>query len=401
MTPRHLADLLRDQRGVALPLAMLALVVMTMLIIGFSVLSASEPNIAYNQMRVAQARAIAEAGMERAIWALNNPLDASGITNPLVLAPAPYDGLMLVNVAYNGVNIGGFRVTVSNGVAANERNIVSDGWVPNDTATNRAKQRVTVTVFMVRFPEFPSALAVRGEVGVGGHATVDSRSDTSCGNKLGVFATDNVDISGSGRVYGAVDGNNTANEATDYTQSQPAAAFDALAWTNAELDALKAIARANGTYYQGSVTFNSGNPLPNGLIFVDTTDGQNIDVNGEGTTPADHFANVDILGNAAANATGIFHGWIVSNGAVSISGNFQMQGLVYAQDDFNYLATGPGQIQGAVASRNIRDTSSTNIDKDTGGNSLILYNCSMAKTGGGKLPQNFRIKPGTYKEVSG
>ena len=66
MTPRHLVDILKDQRGVALPLAMLALVVMTVLIIGFSLLSASEPNIANNQLRVAQARAIAEAGMERA-----------------------------------------------------------------------------------------------------------------------------------------------------------------------------------------------------------------------------------------------------------------------------------------------------------------------------------------------
>jgi hypothetical protein len=401
MTPRHLVDILKDQRGVALPLAMLALVVMTMLIIGFSVLSASEPNIANNQMRVAQARGIAEAGMERAIWAVNNPLDVNGVPNPLILAPAPYDGGTFVNVAANGANLGGFRVTVSNGAAANERNIVSDGWVPNDTATNRAKQRITVTVFMVRFPDFPSALAVRGEVGVGGHATVDSRSDTSCGNKLGVFATDNVDISGSGRVYGAVDGNNVANQVTDYSQSQPNAAFDAISWTNAELDALKAIARANGTYYQGSVTFDASNQLPNGLIFVDTTDGQNIDVGGAGTTPDANLASVDIHGNSPADPSGIFHGWIVANGTISISGNFQMQGLVYAQNDFNYMGTGTGQIQGAVVSRNIRDTSSTNIDTDNGGNSLILYNCSMAKTGGGQLPQNFRIKPGTYKEVSG
>jgi hypothetical protein len=403
MAPRHPVNILKDQRGVALPLAMLALIVMTVLVIGFSVMSASEPAIANNQMRVAQARAIAEAGMERAIWALNNSANVNGIPN--IPPPAPYDGGTLVNVAANGTNLGGFRVTVSNGAAANERDIVSDGWVPNDTATNRAKQRITVTVLMVRFPDFPSALAVRGEVGVGGHAVVDSTSDpgdAACGgHKLGVFATDNVDISGSARVLGAIDGNHTANQATDYAQSQPTSAFDAIAWTNAELDMLKAIARANGTYYQGSVTFNSSNPLPNGLIFVDTTTGQNIDVGGAGTTPSDQFASVDIHGNAPADPSGIFHGWIVSNGTVSISGNFQMQGLVYAQNDFNYMGTGTGQIQGAVVSRNIRDTSSTNIDTDTGGNSLILYNCSMARTGGGELPQNFRIKPGTYREVSG
>jgi hypothetical protein len=65
------------------------------------------------------------------------------------------------------------------------------------------------------------------------------------------------------------------------------------------------------------------------------------------------------------------------------------------------MGTGTGQIVGAVLSQNIRDTSATSIDTDTGGNSTILWNCAYAKTGGGQLPQTFTIEPGTYKEISG
>jgi type II secretory pathway component PulK len=64
-----------DQRGVALPMAMLALLVLLTLVVGFTILSTTEPIIATNQLMVAQARAMAESGMERAIWGLSNPLD--------------------------------------------------------------------------------------------------------------------------------------------------------------------------------------------------------------------------------------------------------------------------------------------------------------------------------------
>jgi len=50
-----------DQRGVALPMAMLALLILSILVIGFSVLSATEPTVANNQLMVTQARALAEA----------------------------------------------------------------------------------------------------------------------------------------------------------------------------------------------------------------------------------------------------------------------------------------------------------------------------------------------------
>jgi hypothetical protein len=383
-------------------MAMLALVLLSALIIAFSMLASSEPVIANNQLQVAQARAVAESGVERAIWALNNPADANGIPNPLVTPAAPYDGTTTTAVMQNGVQVGVFTVSVTNGAVANERVIVATGWVPSDTATNRVKQKIQVSVLQFLFSGFPppAALTVEGEISIGGNTLIDSRADTTCGNKAGTYSQGFTTVGGSGDVYGA-DGNNTHNQATDVVQNQPDSSFAQYTLSNTDLNQLKKLAQANGTYYQGSVTFDASNQLNNGVVFVDTVSGSNIDVGGANTTASSDFASVTIHGNAPSSADGIFHGILIVNGSLSISGNFQMYGLVYATNDFSYTGTGTGQIVGAVLSRNIRDTSSTTVDTNTGGNATIIYNCNYAKTGGGQANPGFLPEKGTYREISG
>ena len=70
MRARFRVRLFGNQRGVALPLAMLTLVILTVLSLAFMALSKSEPIIASNQARAAAARSLAESGLERALWAL-------------------------------------------------------------------------------------------------------------------------------------------------------------------------------------------------------------------------------------------------------------------------------------------------------------------------------------------
>ena len=392
---------LRCERGIALPMALLTMLILSALIVAFSMMAASEPVLANNQLQVAQARAVAESGIERAIWALNNPADANGIPNPLVAPAAPFDGSTAVPVMLNGVQIGVFTVTVTNGAAANQRNIVATGWTPTNTGPGpKVKQKIQVTVFQTRFLGPPSALTVRGEIDAGGHALIDSRSDTSCGAKVGTYSKGATTTGGSAAIYGA-DGNNVKNQVGDMTQNAPDESFIPYTYSSDELDAFKTLAKANGTYYRGTLSFNSSNRMPNGIIYVDTVSGQNIDKNGANTTPTSDFASLDIHGNAPADASGIFSGMLIVAGSLSISGNFQMHGMIYLLNDFTYMGTGNGQIVGAVLSQNIRDTSATSIDTDTGGNSTIIWNCSYAKTGGGQLPQTFTISPGTYKEISG
>ncbi len=434
-----------DQRGVALPMAMLALIILSALIIGFSVLSATEPTIANNQLMMAQARALAESGIEQAIWALDNGADPKGIsiTPPFPAswaAPAPYDGSQLVLVATGGTNIGGFKVTVAaattppasyppecpqpqTSLSGSELCIVARGYVPNDTATRQALQKIAVTVMNPQFlwKNPPAALSVRGELEAGGNSLVDSRADTSCGNKDGTLTTGVTylksgaeDIWGAGSekpnlITNALGGAipTTANDvvqnvATTLPSGTSGTAFDNYIWTDADINALRAYAKAHGTYLQGSVTFNAGNLIPNGVVFVDTVSGNNITQEGViPATPSSDFGSVDIHGNPVADGSGIFSGILFVNGTLSIDGNFKMHGFAYAQNDVTYHGVGAGGVYGAVMSRNIRDTSSTSIDSDLLGNALINFNCAYAENGGGSLPPTWSIESGTYKELSG
>jgi hypothetical protein len=417
---------LRDERGIALPMALMALLILSTLVIAFALMATSEPLVSTNQKMVAQARAVAESGLERAIWALNNPTDANGIPDPLpVTVPAPYDGSTGIPITVNGTPIGLAFVTVTSGVNANERNVVAVGWVPTNTGgASKAHQKIQATVsrFLFAGSPPPASLTVAGEINISGNTNIDSRTDTSCGAKDGTWSKGSTDYGGSGAVYGA-DGNNTKNQtASDLILSPPspttdirlnvsASNFDPYTLKNADLKTLKAWAQATPGHYFStssvtSLTFNSSNQLPNGIIFIDTTDGQNIDYNPDGTpcsgcTPTSHFANVAIHGGAEGDASGVFSGMIIVAGSLNISGDFHMHGLVYAVNDLTYTGTGTGEIDGAVFSQNIRDASATTIDTNTGGNASINYNCRYVKNPGGKMPQGFTVEPGTYKEVSG
>jgi hypothetical protein len=396
MHSRRLTQILTDERGAALPLALIAMVMLTTLIVAFSVLATTEPLIANNQLTVAQARAVAESGVERAIWALNNDTNASGLVAPLPTpAPAPYDGSAAVNVSLGGTTLGVYRVTVTPGAAANERNIVSLGFLPSE-ASPRSKQRIQVTVIKLKFIDPPAALSVRGELQVGGNTNITAHDDTSCGAKPGTFTTGTTTVQGgSADVYGA-DGNNTKNQATDIAQGQPTATFDQYLLTDSDMAMLKAYAKSQGTYYQGTVAFDAAHRMPNGLVFVDSVSGNPVTATSD---PSD-MANLTIHGNAPSSADGIFHGWLIVNGSLAISGNFQMWGFGYVQNDLTYTGTGTGQIVGAMLSRNIQDTSSTTIDTNTGGNASIVYDCAKAREGGGFVPVSYSVKAGTYKELS-
>jgi Tfp pilus assembly protein PilX len=412
-----------DQRGIALPMAMMALIIMAAITVAFTVLSGTEPTIASNQAQVAQARGLAEAGVERALWALiegkTTPGATNSITYPLTgAAPAPYDGSSLIAVASStGTPIGGFRVTVTQGGAdcpsANERCVTAVGWTPTDATSDprtKARQQITAVLMDLRINplDMPCALCVRGDIQVGGNSTISAREDTSCGNRYGTWSTrvldgsgnvispgDTIIASGSAAVYGS-DGNSTANQTSDMAVARDQAIFDSNALTPGQLNALKAIAKAKGTYYQGAVTFNSSNQMPDGLIFVDTVSGNNITA----STPASDYAQVDIHGNPGMGPNNSFRGWIIVNGGMSISGNIQMYGMVYAVNDISYAGTGTGLISGQMISANVRDTVATVVDTNTIGNSSIVYNCADSRTGGGVLSPNFLLRPGSYREVS-
>src|SRR6266436_10076112 len=98
----RLTKLIRCQRGIALPMALLTMLILSALIIAFSMMAASEPMLANNQLQVAQARGVAESGVEQAIWALNNPTNVNGVAIVAAPFPAPFDGSVATPVMING-----------------------------------------------------------------------------------------------------------------------------------------------------------------------------------------------------------------------------------------------------------------------------------------------------------
>ncbi len=114
-----------------------------------------------------------------------------------------------------------------------------------------------------------------------------------------------------------------------------------------------------------------------------------------------------IAGNAGPGGSPVFNGWLIVNGSIQWTGNTNLNGLIYTQNDLT-SGSGTGTISGAVVTRNIQDTSLTSIDTSITGNKTIQFNCSNAKNGGGNvvqqifntLPHGWFLKAGTYREVT-
>jgi hypothetical protein len=328
------------------------------------------------------------------------------------VATAPYDGSQFVSMG----TLGGFFVTVAAGTATNERVIDAVGYAPSFSSTGFgvAHRRLHLQLTKIKWLDPPSALNVRGELKISGSVLVDSRQDNSCGARGGVTTTDDTDMSGTGaKVYGYGDNtaNGTSGSPADITSNAPTSSFDSHMFTNTDLDTLRSLAKCCGTYIgpgspsnytslsfgPGNVTigYNASNPFPkNGLIFIDSKPGTNL----TSSTPDTDIPTIQITGNAAPTGQTEWSGWLVVNGRIDWQGETKARGLVYAVNDLNWAGT--ETIDGAVMSRNIKDTSSTNVDSDLGGTATVRWNCSYVRDGAGTLPTGWFVKSGTYREVS-
>ena len=110
-----LRALIRDQRGVALPLAMILLVVLTLLALTFMSLGAVEPQISRNLANASRARYLAEAGIERGFNVLIATSDAvTGWSGLLASATGASPWVGLAGLTNTTVGTGTFSVMVRN-----------------------------------------------------------------------------------------------------------------------------------------------------------------------------------------------------------------------------------------------------------------------------------------------
>jgi hypothetical protein len=397
MTPRPVSD----ERGVALPMALMALVLLTTLMLALASISQTEPVIATNHLRGSQARAIAESGLEYALWALANPTSPGGLPAGVPI-PSPFDGR-----TFFGFGDGGFTVAVEADAAGDpqRRTITAVGWVPTSSPSDarpKAQRRVSTQVAAV--PSLgrgaPCAVCAGGALDLAGNVEIDGRNrDPTCGDdgKLATLSRDTTTVSGPvARVGGAGPG----------AEHRPEADLGPVTLSSAALDAVKTLAWRAGTYYgpgfprggtvsdgsprwSGQLVFDATNPLPDGIVFVDTTDGGDLD--------ADTGASTRIEVGAVATRGGVFRGWLVVNGTLEIAGAIDVRGLIYTVDGFSYRATAPGRIDGLVVAQNARTTTPIRLEAPAPGSLTITFDCPLA-TGTALVPHTYLPIPGTYRE---
>lgn len=387
-----------DQGGVAMVITLMVLLILASLAMAFALLGASEPQIVANLQQSAEAMGLAEAGIEGVIWALNNPTVApGGLAFPLpTTIPDPYNGNTDI-----GLGTGVFRVTVTAGdPARTEAVVTAEARVPS-WASYRARKIVKATVTGLPYLNPPCAVCTRGDIYVKNNTIIDSRTSTTCGNKKASYSRDSTDLSllANQTAYGlfANDAGPTVpNQATDYSTGVPASSFTPFTLTQAQIDFLKDLAKANETYYQGAVTLTS---VPNGVVFVDTVSGNPIDR----LNPGD-FGSLTITG-----VVGSPKGWVVVMGNFSVSGEWSYSGLIYVANRLtSYHAGGVGlgdhSLSGAIIIQDVQslsggegDSSFTTSPNNT---TRIQYHCDNIRTGGFTYPLFF-VKPGSWREQSG
>jgi hypothetical protein len=393
-----------NERGIAVPMALMLLSVLTTLMLAFVSLTVTEPVIANNLLHSAQAQAMADAGVERALWALST----GAIPDPMAgnTAPAPYDGAAgsFLQVSTTG----GFVVTVANALDAlgnpipNQRVVTSVGWTPSNTAADdriKAVKKVRTVVTKIKKLQPPCALCAGGEtppgsstnVQIGGNATINASNAAGAQYCAGhtptsaVYTQGTVDTNGHPSVTAPPGGTTTQTNMANST-------FSSFILTDSDMADLKALAMANRSYYRGAQSWTA--PPPAGIVFVDTPSGNPLTAN----SPSSDLFTVDLHGNWSEP----FNGWLIVAGSILISGRMNLTGLVYSQNDITLHGSGSGGgITGALISTNRVDTRSTNIDDETIGNMPVTYNCPAIVDGGGTISQNWFVKPGTYTMLAG
>src|SRR5260370_13682233 len=142
---------------------MVSLLVLSAVLLALSLLTGQVPPAARNHVMMAQAQAMAEAGLDRALWALSTPGAPDGVPWDAPI-PVPYDGSRLIGMAVDGVTLGGFRVTIRR-TRDRQGQILATGLVPGDSAPNGpTRQDISATAVRLPVPLPPSPRQGRGDL---------------------------------------------------------------------------------------------------------------------------------------------------------------------------------------------------------------------------------------------
>ncbi len=163
---------LRDQRGVAAALSLYVLVILSMMLMAFLSMAATEPQVSRNHADLTQARYVAEAGIE---WAFDTLVQTADWSTVLQAG-----GTMVIGQTLPGLTAasGTFTATARNDTQANDTQLTGQAALdPSGSATvdgngivivtstgtvNGVTRQIQVVIHRLQLPPFPGALNIPG-----------------------------------------------------------------------------------------------------------------------------------------------------------------------------------------------------------------------------------------------
>ncbi len=426
------------ERGIALPLAVLTLLIVVALTLALGALSAPEPVIASNHLLAAQALAAAESGLEVARVAFSNPHALSMSFAP-ALGAAP-----LVRIPGTGA---GYRIAASVDGAwtvfekANQRRITVTGVagggeaVDLDAAPNRATRTLEATLrreSLLNTWLAPAAALLAGGGSI--KAEIDARREATpgldgwCGRAgqamvplAGAIADGAHGLDSAGLVWGPGDGvpNEPGRDVLHRAAAPPPDfLFTNHAFTPDELAALKALAISTGTFHRASpMVFAAHAPLPADGSVVYVEGDVEIEAYGGDTTWSGWLVAVAPGGPGTGGRIAVR----CQPGCAPAWQRLTLNGLLYAEDRFEVVTAGANRaltVNGAVITRNLGGVPNR-IEPERATDVRINMRCQgdgAAQRGvrdaivgtsdtigvfDPRGPSSWFLKPGSYREIAG
>jgi hypothetical protein len=356
-------------RGFALPVAVLGLVIVGVLVTGGFYVARQEARIGSASEHGTQAFYMAEQGVADVIvnWDMQT-YGMDSLWNTRTVTDTTPSGIWSVDVTRMTDRLFFLDATGSAPLSA----ILAGGGVADEHAATRRVGMIARVVSASIDP--PAALTTRGDVEIQGTAEVHGE-DTDPGgwgavcsgidgeDKPGILVDDNSNVSHSG--VGEV----TGDPAVAYDASIGDATFKQfgdLTW--ADLTAL-----ANWTFSGG--TFNGMGPSFTETGECDTDDPMNWgDPFNPGSACGSYFPIIHVRGELLSQSGGVGQGLLLVDGDVDLRGGFTWHGVVISQGNFETQGNGNRVLGGVMASN-----ASLDDERLVGGSIVQNSTCAVTR----------------------
>lgn len=388
-------DRLRSRRGVALPLALTGLVVVSLLVTSAVLTSSTESAIAGAQQGAARSLYDAEGGLNQRLQTVlaNNLLLQAGTAN--VVLPENNRTVRITTTVFQNILTGpggGDTRTVTASLLAEPLN--GNGQAFGRAVVAMVQQQASYATMALNVNE---GAVVGTDLTVGGNSKVIDRS-TMCADSAGggaVLHANGAQVreSGSGDIQGAVRSSQHSGQAfvnqilngrslrqfADLADIQFGAMFNKTAFP----------INAKPAYNNSDTKLRWGCPTGVGVTCpagADTTYYPLIAIDAQGGA-------VDLQGE---HGQGIL---IVLNGSLKITGNFRFKGIMLIDGYIDMSGTGGqtgSKIEGAVVAFGNNTNVRSRVDEsETQGNAVISYNRCQVNAAQNSFNQRARNNP-TY-----